>query len=160
MFAADNVAVFYETDWTAFNWVLSWAAIAFAVVAVLTFQKLFESFGILALILPTLGVVFFGLLPGVMMRHFDEQRYTGWFTLGGLLLAAILLFWSQVYRDRLMYRIVYGANGVALGLAVLLGGLADWLNRTAAGFPTSVAGLIGIIVFGGFVAWAFVSDRS
>ncbi len=160
MFTVDNVAVFYETDWNALSWVLSWAAIAFAIVAAMTFQKLYESFGNLTLILPILSVALLGILPGVMMRHFDEQRYTGWFLLGGVVVAAVLLLWSYVYKEQLIYRIVYGSNGASLGLGVLFGGATDWLNRTAASFPTSVAGLIGFIAFGAFIIWTYASERA
>lgn len=159
----EEVAVAFVRDWNVWGFVIAGAALVlstgFVFVSVPAFAVLTSSrssglriaggTGWVVGCIAALGV--FLVLPGIIMRRIAEHGNVGWVWLGALVLGLILLYWALSstmfgYQFERGFGWIRWVPVIALALGTLIGSIVDALNRAASSIPTTVGGLVVLVL--------------
>lgn len=155
MVPAEDIAVAYAKDGTAWGWVIA-AAIGLAAVLVAVVAPLVAGFlddvrgGLIWWILLLLvGLAAAGVLlvlPGIMMRHVEIHANVWWVVIPWMAVAGFFVWWgrSRLWEQDLQWAGYVPAILITAGVAIGAG--VDALNRLASWIPTTVGALVALLV--------------
>lgn len=172
----EEVAVAFVRDWNVWGFVIAGAILlastGFVYVSVpalgLFTSARDETFRVLGgiawaiMVLAALAVL--AVLPGVIMRRIPEHSGVGWVWLGTLILGVALLYWA-LSSSLFGYEFEQGFGWVrwiplgTLAIGTIIGAAVDALNRAASAIPTTVGGLVVLIVVGAGAVFLWARDR-
>lgn len=176
MVGTEEVAVAFVRDWNMWSFIIASAALLLATgwiyVSVPAFGVLTSArddtlrvLGGIAwaiVVLTALGVL--AVLPGIIMRHIPEHSAVGWVWLGALVIGAALLYWA-VSSTLFGYSFERGFGWTRwlplgiLGTGTIVGAVVDALNRAASSIPTTVGGLLLLVLLGVGALFLLARDR-
>ena len=154
-----NTAQSHLTDWTGIHWAV---AIALLVLALLASFFPLAIMGLIdlwhnAIFIPVGLIIACGTLfmlavvPGSMMRHFEQQRSVLWVLVPCL--AAAVVLWLLGLDNSTKW--LHWVPAALLAIGTIAGAISDQLQRLASTFPTSV---VGLLVAGAVIVALFFSS--
>src|SRR6478609_9653131 len=163
MFRFEEVAVAYDTDWTAGAWWLAIIAGVLALAYVLIAPYLAGALlnaegrrgigwlwflGGAVLIAAAIALL---ILPGAMMRHIPDHAGVWWVVIPGLVLAAVLGIRGALMGAYDPWKWTLWVPALLLLAGTVMGLISDALNRAAAAVPMSVGTFAAVILAGALV---------